>query len=141
MVILEGRLFQQLIKENNVLRFIVLGLTVGAATCLLWNLFGQKGTFSHIVRGICVGVFSIIVVVINTIYIGASRGIVWDASFTTHTILGFWFFLGIIITCITGFQVFLRNLPTRFHRISAYLTAFFLAFTLLVAFLIPTLRG
>ena len=122
------------------MRTIVFGLTLLAVILFVIQFFGKKGTRGHVMRGILVGVFSLVVVVINTWDISLKRGLTWDVPFLAHTIPGTGFFISLGITALLGYL--LRHNPSlkNRHRIWANITGSLLFLTLAAAVLIRFFR-
>jgi len=122
------------------MRFLVITLTILTVLLFIRQFFGSKGTKSHIVRGVLIGILSVTGVIINTIFVSLQRGLVWDIAFITHIALGAGFFLGLIVTCILGWQTMHKRELRVWHRLSAHMTRVFLFLTLSAAALIPLVR-
>jgi len=121
------------------MRSLTLVLTITAVIFFVWQFLGKKGDKSHVLRGISIGILSILVVLVNTISI-SNRGYVWDTSFVVHTILGSIFFISLTITCIVGYLTTKRKGIKTWHRLCANTTAFFFFLTLLASVFVRLAR-
>ena len=122
------------------MRILVYGLTLLAALLFVWQFFGAKGTKVHIINAVLIVLFSVVAVTINTITVTLQRDLVWDMAFVTHTGLGAGFFLGLIATCVLGWQVKRGKELRVWHRNLAYITGMFFFLSLLAIPLIYFLR-
>ncbi len=115
------------------MRLFVFGLTGLVVIALLWQFFEKKGTNPHVIRGVFIGLGSILVVIVNTFDVSRTRGLNWDTYFIIHVAFGTYFFVSLLLTCILGLLTKYRNINKFWHRFGAINTAFALTLTLLVA--------
>ena len=85
------------------MRYIVFGLLAVITILITLQFIDKKGTRSHIVRGYLIGIFSLVIVVINTVEFSIKRGgLVWDGPFIIHLLFGMTAFSLFTMTAITG---------------------------------------
>ena len=127
------------------LRLIADTLTLIAAILFLFQFRKQKGDFSHILRGTIVIPLVATSIFINIVSRLLSGGLVWDAPFIIHVLLGSGLFLSICATALSGQSIGRGSeaaIPTHVsvHRFYGRVAAVFLVLTFLAAPLLHLMR-
>ena len=119
---------------------VVRALTILTVLTFLWQIIAEKGTRRHIIGGVFVGVSAIMVVIINTILIATSRGLIWDFPFLLHIGFGVCFLFAWLLTVFSGYLRMQGRIKKMSHRRLAWAQGIFLLLTALTGIGIPYLR-
>ena len=119
----------------DTVRPVVIGLTAFAVILFVCNLLAKKGTTAHKIRGHLVGISSLVSVVINTLAITQTRGLVWDVPFIIHFSFGTLTLLGLIATSVSGYLLThtYTLIDKTFHRKTATIAGCLYLLTILAA--------
>ncbi|HEY4520048.1 MAG TPA: hypothetical protein VJH33_03365 [Candidatus Paceibacterota bacterium] len=121
---------------------LVRGLTLCTVFLFLWQFVGPKGTTLHILKGVSVGVFAILSVIINTVWVMETRGLTWDFPFVLHIGFGVAFIIFWGFTVVAGYSRRMYGRDMFFsHRELAHIQGVLLALTVIAGINIPLLRS
>lgn len=118
--------------------YLVFFLTFLAFLFLFKQFRGKKGDKPHKRRGYWIFGLTLTVVIINTVAISMTKGLIWDMPFIVHTGLGLTFFLFLLTTIGLGIRAD-KNPHLRagkIHGLFAHLTLGFMVLTILAIGLI-----
>ena len=116
-------------------------LTLLTVFFFVLQLFGPKGTRVHIVKGVLVGVFALLSIIVNTAWIAFTRGLIWDFPFLIHIGFGAAFLFAWYLTALSGRESMQNPKVKRWHRFFAWMQGIYLFLTIVAGIMIPHLRN